>query len=277
MTPDKGAPADNTDAVAGTSEDTKARVRYSGAARRRYKKQLLLEGKGEGPLPGAVKRTRKEAHTPSPGESHPGKRPKVADQESYAQVTKGILKVAVIPAGYPETKLGTNDTLLIRKLIRERILSDRLNRAPSFTGSWERDGAMVFACQDEMSRDWLANAIALFKIGSTSLRVVPTEELPGRHRVVIHAEEPEATAKEIVDLLARQNEGLATKDWIVVRASESRDAKSTHFACLVDDRSLEALKNLGLRPFCGTGRASVKLLDKDRRMENKETSTKEAA
>jgi len=50
----------------------------------------------------------------------------------------------------------------------------------------------------------------------------------------------------------------------VVRESESRDAKSAYFAALVGDSSLEALRACGSKPFCGLGRATVKLLDKER-------------
>jgi hypothetical protein len=42
-------PGKNTDVVAGPSKDPKARVRYSGAARRRYKKQMQKKRAAQAP------------------------------------------------------------------------------------------------------------------------------------------------------------------------------------------------------------------------------------
>ena len=75
------------------------------------------------------------------------------------------------------------------------------------------------------------------------------------------------TAQETLKLLDRQNTDLAASEWVVTRGSESRDATSSHFACLVGDSSLDALKACGLKPFCGLGRATVKVLDKERKGE----------
>ncbi|KYM95555.1 hypothetical protein ALC62_13795 [Cyphomyrmex costatus] len=41
--------------------------------------------------------------------------------------------------------------------------------------------------------------------------------------------------------------------------------KSAHFAVLIGDRSLEALKTSGFKSFCGLGRATIRLLDKERK------------
>jgi hypothetical protein len=107
--------------------------------------------------------------------------------------------------------------------------------------------------------------------------VIPADELPERHRVVIHVEEPDVTTREILTLLGQQNEGLATSDWVVTRGSKSKDAKSAHFTCLIDDRSMEALKTLNFRPFCGLGQASIKVFGKDRKGGDKVTETKQTA
>jgi len=64
-------------------------------------------------------------------------------------------------------------------------------------------------------------------------------------------EEPDLTAEETIKLLDRRNTDLAAREWVVVRWSASKDAKSTHFAALVGDVSLEALKACRLKSFCG--------------------------
>jgi hypothetical protein len=194
-------PGINTDAVIGPSKDPKARVRYSGAARRQYEKQMQKEratqappetststpkDKGGNVPTNAVKRARPEHCTLSPSDNHSGKRPKIADQGSYAQATKGLIRLVITLEGYPEKKLATKETSLIKKLIRGRILSQVGTTAPTFTGSWERDGALIFACANKATRDWLSQITAETKIGENTLHVMPVDELPERHRVIIH-------------------------------------------------------------------------------------------
>jgi hypothetical protein len=82
------------------------------------------------------------------------------------------------------------------------------------------------------------------------LRALGVDELPKRHRVVVHVEDPEMSVKETLELLDRQNKGLASSEWIVVTGGESRDAKSAHFAALIGDRPLEKLKALNFKPYC---------------------------
>jgi hypothetical protein len=86
---------------------------------------------------------------------------------------------------------------------------------------------------------------------------------------VVNVEDPKMSVKQILDLLDRQNEGLTSSEWVVLRGSESRNATSPHFAALIGDRPLERLKALNFKPYCGLGQASIKLPAKARR-ENKD-------
>ncbi|KYN05108.1 hypothetical protein ALC62_04003 [Cyphomyrmex costatus] len=250
-------PEENKAASAGLP---KTRIRYSGAARRRYNKEKARAEKAISPSPtntptppggesgaavGTQKRARPVHQTPSPTEYRPGKRPK-----------KAILRKNWVPVRGGE----------IRRLVRKHILElpeDGL--APIFTGTWERDGAVIFNCANQQTVDWLKSLSTVIKIGGTALHVLPAGELPKRHRVVVHVEESDLAVEEAIKLLDRQNTGLGAREWVVVRGSESRDAKSAHFAALIGDRSLEVLRTCGFKPFCGLGRATVRLLDKERK------------
>ncbi|KYN07980.1 hypothetical protein ALC62_01045 [Cyphomyrmex costatus] len=250
-------PEENKAASAGLP---KTRISYSGAARRRYNKEKARAEKAISPSPtntptppggesGAAVATQKRARpvhqTPSPTEYRPGKRPK-----------KAILRKNWVPVRGGE----------IRRLVRGHILElpeDGL--APTFTGTWERDGAVIFNCANQQTVDWLKSLSTVIKIGGTALHVLPAGELPKRHRVVVHVEESDLAVEEAIKLLDRQNTGLGAREWVVVRGSESRDAKSAHFAALIGDRSLEILRTCGFKPFCGLGRTTVRLLDKERK------------
>jgi len=280
--PGSERPEENTTTKSGLKKN---RPRHSGAARRRYNKRQQEERAGlvQTPLPatetlptggggsagaGASKRARPEHNTPSPSEHRQGKKPKVIhDQGSYAQATKGLIRMALVLEGYPDKKLGTGEIGEVRRLVRGRILALPDDApAPAFTGSWERDGAIIFCCANQSSAEWL-KSLSGEKLGEVPLRALPADELPKRHRVVVHVEEPDLTVEETIKFLDRQNTGLAAREWVVIRGSASRDAKSAHFAALVGDASLEALKTCGWRPFCGLGRATIRRLDKERREE----------
>jgi len=253
------------------------RIRFSGAARRRYKKQrqegeqaekaqglppaagLCLTDKGGNAEVGAQKRTKPEHNTLSPS-AETDKRLKIIDGGTYAQ-TKGIIRMALVPEGYPDRKLGDGEVGETRKLIRGCILElPEGTLAPTFTGTWIRNGAIFFGCTNQQSADWLKSLSGKLRVEDSPLRVLSADELFKRHRVVVHVEESDLAAEETIKLLDRQNTGLAAGEWVVIRESESRDAKSAHFAAFVSKSSLEALKNCGFKPFCGLGRATVKLL-----------------
>ncbi|KYN30371.1 hypothetical protein ALC56_15347 [Trachymyrmex septentrionalis] len=54
---------------------------------------------------------------------------------------------------------------------------------------------------------------------------------------------PEVIAKlRAITALFEQNIDLNAREWVVLRESESRDAKSAHFADMIDGASLEILK-----------------------------------
>ncbi|KYN04947.1 hypothetical protein ALC62_04172 [Cyphomyrmex costatus] len=186
--------------------------------------------------------------------------------EAARQAIKGMTRMAFVPEGYPGKKLDASEVEEIRRLVRRHILELPENGlAPTFTGIWERDGAVIFNCANQQTVDWLKSLSTVIKIGSTALHVLPAGELPKRHRVVVHVEESDLAVEEAIKLLDRQNTGLDAREWIVVRGSASRDAKSAHFAALIGDRSLEVLKTCGFKPFCGLGRATVRLHDKERK------------
>jgi len=130
----------------------------------------------------------------------------------------------------------------IRKLITRCILDfSEGGLAPAF-GTWERDGIVIINCANQQSVDWLKSQSTELNIDGHTLHVLPAEELPKRHLIVVHVEEPDLVVEKTIKLLDRQNIDLNARGWVVLRESESRDAKSAHFAAMIDGASLEILK-----------------------------------
>ena len=160
---------------------------------------------------------------------------------------------------YPDRKFDEEEVALLKGSVKG-------TKTPIFQGTSDRDGAVIFNCADVEAFEWLKSLTTVLMIKEgLQLRALGVVELPKRHRVVVHVEDPEMSVKETLELLDRQNKGLASSEWIVVRGSESRDATSTHFAALIGDRPLEELKALNFKPYCGLGRATIKLPAKARK------------
>jgi hypothetical protein len=207
-----------------------------------------------------------ESSIPSPSGEQITKKPKVPEQKTYTQATAGISRVATVPMAYPDRKFDEEEVALLKESVKGRILDlVRGTKAPIFQGTSDRDGAVIFNCADVETVEWLKSLTTVLMIKEgLQLRAVGVTELPKCHRVVVHVEDPKMSVKETLDLLDRQNKGLASSEWVAVRGSESRDATSAHFAALIGDRPLEELKALNFKPYCGLGQATIKLPAKAR-------------
>ena len=91
------------------------------------------------------------------------------------------------------------------------------------------------------------------------------DKLPKCHRVVVHIEDAEMTAKEALKLLNREDKGLASCEWVVMIGSESRESMSSRSAALIGNQPLKAIKALNFKPYCELSWVTVKLPAKERK------------
>jgi len=126
--------------------------------------------------------------------------------------------MALVLEGYPDKKLEADGVGAVRRLVRGRILalSGSLRLPPPFTGSWERDGTLIFCCANQSSADWLKSLSGEMRLEEVPLRVLPADELPKRHRMVVHVEEPDLAVEEAIKLLDK------TQAWPLKSGSSSR-------------------------------------------------------
>lgn len=161
---------------------------------------------------------------------------------------------------FPWHTLIKDEASLLKETVRRRILClAKGTKAPTFRGTSDRDGAVVFNCTDRETEEWLRSLTSELKINGIELRALRVDELPRRHRIVVHVEDPTIPVKEALELLDRQNVGIQSPDWVIAKGSESRDATSTHFAALIGDGALRALRALNFKPYCGLGQATIRL------------------
>ena len=67
--------------------------------------------------------------------------------------------------GYPDKKFNLGDLPLIRKRMKENILEfPEGTRHPTFESVFERDGAVMVLCSDEISAEWLKSLTSGFTV-----------------------------------------------------------------------------------------------------------------
>jgi hypothetical protein len=131
--------------------------------------------------------------------------------------------------------------------------------APVFQGTSDRKSAVTFNCVDEETVKLLKSLMAVLSIKQRlQLRALGIDGLPKRHQFMVHVENSEMTAKEVLELLDRQNKDLASNEWVVVRDSKSRNATSAHFVALISDQQFEVLKVRKFKPYCGLSQRNCK-------------------
>ena len=155
-------------AMAQPQESRTTRLRYSGAVRRRYKKQLQREDgeravqagtqqtdanppvTEEGGPSRAAKCSRSDPSTPSPSGVEQTKKSKVPEQKTYAQV-------AIVPMAYPDRKFKRSAKGRILDLVKG-------TKALIFQGTSDRDGAVIFNCVDVETVEWLKSLMTVLTI-----------------------------------------------------------------------------------------------------------------
>ncbi|THK33074.1 putative odorant receptor 98b [Diachasma alloeum] len=142
-----------------------------------------------------------------------------------------------MPQLYPDQNLDPGGVTEVRKLLKWAILAlPDGAKAPTFDGVWERDGAVVVNCTDEITGNWLKSLFPESKISGHTIHVVSLSERPKKHRVVVHVEDPEITSQEALCFLEKQNKGLMTSNLllahVIFNRNETYDLSQTAYPAI---------------------------------------------
>lgn len=186
-----------------------------------------------------------------------------------------FFEMAIVPKEYPERKLNSNEVSVVRRLVLEHILSmskKACAKFPRFHSNTERNGLIIFNCANKETCEWLSNLTPKLTLDDgIQLCIVNIDKLSKYHRAIIYVDDSTIT-KDLLYFLEKQNEGLITNDWIFF--PNSRDAKNRSIVYF-GDTSLEILKALEFRPFCGLERAVIKLTKENKKKVNEEAGNKD--
>lgn len=228
--------------------------------------------------PSRISKCSRLDNTLNPSMDHLCKESEVNEtSSSNTPVTSNFFKMAIALMEFPERKLNSNEVSGVRRLVMKHILSmskETCARFPCFYNNTEWHGTIIFNCANKETSEWLSNLTPKLTLDDgVQLRILDIDKLSKYHRAIIYVNESMIT-KDLLYFLEKQNEGLVTNDWIFFPGNESRDAKN-RFVVYFGDSSLEVLKALEFRPFCGLERAVIKLINKEIKKEINEETEKD--
>ncbi|KAH8325867.1 hypothetical protein KR067_009305 [Drosophila pandora] len=131
--------------------------------------------------------------------------------------TERVIKLAIIPVGFPQVLLTTQQLEDIETAILQSIVVQRNGRVkPLFGGSKFYPGWMTVTCRNIITAQWLEEDVATLKVEpDIDLLTVPASAIPQKEVFVGYfpisqcGDSPDV----ILALLAGQNEGLRVSDW----------------------------------------------------------------
>ena len=120
--------------------------------------------------------------------------------------------MAVVFEGYPRDQISRDNFVGIQRTIGrfvDGLTEERFT--PRMVDSYRSKGAAIMVCQDEPTRDWLADKLPTMTAWEGSrLKVVGTDVLPTYKRVAAWFPGPVEDTERLLSRLRRLNRGLDT-------------------------------------------------------------------
>ncbi|XP_062708137.1 uncharacterized protein LOC134288180 [Aedes albopictus] len=161
---------------------------------------------------------------------------------SYRDVTNYV-KLGVLPKGYPDIELSTEQLTAIQKDILKKVAGQRKELLkPKFGNCVLKSGYLIIVCKNQETADWLKSIIpSVNPWAGAQLLAVEEKDIP-RPEILIgfFPLSAEDSNEEILALLESQNDGLAVDTWRVLQ----RNVKNQHVELVftVDGGSLNSIK-----------------------------------
>ncbi|XP_046402321.1 uncharacterized protein LOC124168227 [Ischnura elegans] len=204
----------------------------------------------------AAKRSRTPGDTPS-GEARDNKRVK----PSYAEVTKDLKRMAIVPHNYP-TGVVTEEWIAEIEGRLEKLWDavPEGQELPIFMGTRLINGAMEVACCNDLSASWLVTATEqMGPVEGIVCKCVEADTLIKRRRLMVWVpghSRPEV--KPLQERLKRVNPGLNISLWRTYDRQVL--AKGTRFILGVDEPSADIISGPNFQRHIGLSKVEVAFL-----------------
>lgn len=206
----------------------------------------------------ATKRLRSDDSTPDQRAKKPREGETV--KASFRAAVEGV-RVGLIHSDYPTTALTNTQMGLLQQAVMQAV-EEIPDEGPQvrFLGCTQRPGWLLITCADGTSVSWLESVVTrLQPWDGARLKFVQGQDLPKPHVCVAYIPDDAGkrlTSEVVLNRLRKMNHGLNTREWTVLHRVEAGPGQTWTFS--VDEASMDTLKGLEFRPFCGFGQVQFR-------------------
>lgn len=158
------------------------------------------------------------------------------------------LQVAIIDRTHPEGRMSADRWLLLEERIL-RALVDALARSEddsftAFDGAKWQKGVKIVGCGNEKALNFLKDCIQQFDNLWPGMKVdiVPMDQIPYQTTVKVWIPPPVIEDEAILTLMKRQNKGLGSDDWRIIRGRARDKGDGKDLWIKVNSESLRLLR-----------------------------------
>lgn len=193
--------------------------------------------------------------------------------ETYRQALTAV-KMAIVPEGYPETKLSEEQALDLELKITNQIRRNPEGFAPTFLYCRLENGALIINCADLESSKWLEQTVSdinpwqeqVLLVGEARKLVRTIKIIAKLPKVCNNLEQ-----KVILEKISAQNGGLNPTEWNVL--NRKTDPSGLTIVLSVPEQDATALGKRGYKFYIGLHQVQAKVLEKSTKNDGGEAST----
>lgn len=182
---------------------------------------------------------------------------------AYSSVLKNKLLAVIIDESNIDGTLSTEQSdqiidKLMTKLSQFSYASD--SEVPRFQGYYLSKGVLTINCVNDKSIEWLMNVHLNDLWDGAKIKIMTANEFAKVIRMTAFIPGPIRENIEILKLLKTQNSDLKTSRWRIYHRSQGTSTGMT-LVLGIDEKSLEVLRSLQMKPYYGISRAAFYLPD----------------
>ncbi|XP_074029945.1 uncharacterized protein [Leptinotarsa decemlineata] len=134
---------------------------------------------------------------------------------------------------------------------------------PQFVDGYPRRGTFMVAVSRQEDNEWLKNVVKdLQPWEGAQLRVIHIDDLPDYYKIKLWVPFPPTDLDTVLMRLERQNTGLSTSNWYVMKQTEKDGGHD--LVVSVEEDVIKALEMIDFKPFLNFNRITVENLGKTR-------------
>jgi hypothetical protein len=168
--------------------------------------------------------------------------------------------IAIVPSDFPSNWFTADERQLLESALEKHLNSIEEDAFhPEFLDYYKRRGSMLLACNNDLTVNWLRETVPELKaFEGEQPRTVDANELPCYFKIEFLLPTTLDKLDLMMERLNRQNEGVNTKSWYIIRQTESE--KGISVIVSVDIDVYNHLKQVKMKLFLNFGIVEFKYL-----------------